>query len=231
MAPCPHVLLGIVAATLAGAVWAGDRGLPEGDGRRPRGDLDDHAELDRDLGRHVPVRRRRPAAEQRRTSRCRSRTTSPSGAKLPVFWGDQDLQGLHIGFFIALAALVVFWIAPQPDDARLRGARGRLQPRGGARTAGSACKKNLIRAMAISGAFAGLAGGLDMLGYLYRYRRLRHPGLVRRLPRHRRRAARPQHRRRRRPRRAPLRRAALRHDARPAVERDRPAARRATSRT
>jgi general nucleoside transport system permease protein len=30
-------------------------------------------------------------------------------------------------------------------------------------------KKNLIRAMAISGAFAGLAGGLDMLGYLYRY--------------------------------------------------------------
>ena len=51
--------------------------------------------------------------------------------KLPVFWGDQDLQGLHIGFFVALAALVVFWLAPQPDDARLRGARGRLQPRGG----------------------------------------------------------------------------------------------------
>jgi len=30
-------------------------------------------------------------------------------------------------------------------------------------------KKNLIRAMAISGAFAGLAGGIDMLGYLYQY--------------------------------------------------------------
>ena len=30
-------------------------------------------------------------------------------------------------------------------------------------------KKNLIRAMAISGAFAGLAGALDMLGYLYRF--------------------------------------------------------------
>ena len=29
--------------------------------------------------------------------------------------------------------------------------------------------KNLIRAMAISGAFAGLAGGLDMLGYLYHF--------------------------------------------------------------
>ena len=33
---------------------------------------------------------------------------------------------------------------------------------------GISVKKNLIRAMAISGAFAGLAGGLDMLGYLYR---------------------------------------------------------------
>jgi simple sugar transport system permease protein len=30
-------------------------------------------------------------------------------------------------------------------------------------------RKNLIRAMAISGAFAGLAGGIDMLGYLYHF--------------------------------------------------------------
>jgi simple sugar transport system permease protein len=34
---------------------------------------------------------------------------------------------------------------------------------------GISVKKNLIRALAISGAFAGLAGGLDMLGYLYRF--------------------------------------------------------------
>ena len=30
-------------------------------------------------------------------------------------------------------------------------------------------KKNLIRAMAISGAFAGLAGAIDMTGYLYHF--------------------------------------------------------------
>src|SRR5207245_1418327 len=29
--------------------------------------------------------------------------------------------------------------------------------------------KNFVRALAISGAFAGLAGALDMLGYLYRF--------------------------------------------------------------
>src|SRR5207244_3833718 len=32
-------------------------------------------------------------------------------AKLPVFWGDPLLQGLHVGFFIALGALVVYCIA------------------------------------------------------------------------------------------------------------------------
>ena len=30
-------------------------------------------------------------------------------------------------------------------------------------------RTNYVRAMAISGAFAGLAGGLDMLGYLYHF--------------------------------------------------------------
>jgi len=31
-------------------------------------------------------------------------------ARLPVFWGDPILQGLHIGLFIALAAVAVFWL-------------------------------------------------------------------------------------------------------------------------
>src|SRR6185436_7226757 len=33
-----------------------------------------------------------------------------AGAKLPVFWGDPVLQGLHVGIFLALAALLVFWV-------------------------------------------------------------------------------------------------------------------------
>ena len=59
----PHVLLGIVAADVRGRGLGGHRRLPEGDDRRARGDLDDHAQLDRDLGRPVPVRAGRPAAE------------------------------------------------------------------------------------------------------------------------------------------------------------------------
>ena len=48
---------------------------------------------------------------------------------------------------------------------------------------GISVRKNYIRAMAISGAFAGLAGGLDMLGYLYQLRTLDIHGVVDRLPR------------------------------------------------
>ena len=50
--PAPlHIVLAIVVAMLAGARWARYRRLPEGDGRRARGDHDDHAQLDRVLGR------------------------------------------------------------------------------------------------------------------------------------------------------------------------------------
>ena len=56
---------------------------------------------------------RRPggtAPEPGRQVRSPSPRTSPQAAHLPVFWGDPVLQGLHVGFFIALAAPVVYWL-------------------------------------------------------------------------------------------------------------------------
>ena len=89
-------------------------------------------------------------------------------AKLPVFWGDADLQGLHIGFFVAIGALVVFWLILNRTtlgyEVRAVGYNPDAAAYGGIRV-----RTNYIRAMAISGAFAGLAGGLDMLGYLYHF--------------------------------------------------------------
>jgi hypothetical protein len=38
------------------------------------------------------------------------------GARLPVFWGDPELQGLHIGIFIALAATILWYLS---DDDTL----------------------------------------------------------------------------------------------------------------
>src|SRR6185437_459458 len=87
-------------------------------------------------------------------------------ARLPVFWGDADLQGLHIGFFVAIGALVVFWLILNRTtlgyEVRAVGYNPDAAAYGGIKV-----RTNYIRAMAISGAFAGLAGGLDMLGYLY----------------------------------------------------------------
>jgi ABC-type uncharacterized transport system permease subunit len=90
------------------------------------------------------------------------------GARLPVFWGNPDLQGLHIGFFIAIAALIVFWVILNRTtlgyEVRAVGYNPAAAAYGGIKV-----RTNYVRAMAISGAFAGLAGGLDMLGYLYKF--------------------------------------------------------------
>jgi simple sugar transport system permease protein len=91
-----------------------------------------------------------------------------TSAQLPVFWGVQQLQGLHIGFFVALAALVVFYLVLNRTTLGYEVRAVGFNPEAAA-YGGINVKKNLIRAMAISGAFAGLAGALDMTGYLYHF--------------------------------------------------------------
>jgi simple sugar transport system permease protein len=167
MAPFPHVVLGIAAAAFAGAVWAGIAGFLKatvgahevistimlnwiaiwggtylfGDG----------GPLQNSANKALPISN--DVAE---------------GAKLPVFWGDKQLQGLHVGFFIALAALVVFWVILNRTTLGYEVRAVGFNPDAAA-YGGISVGKNLVRAMAISGAFAGLAGGLDMLGYLYHF--------------------------------------------------------------
>ena len=90
------------------------------------------------------------------------------GARLPTFWGDADLQGMHIGFFFAIAALVVFWIVLNRTTLGYEVKAVGFNPDAAA-AGGINVKRSIFLAMAISGGFAGLAGGLDMLGYLYRF--------------------------------------------------------------
>ena len=65
-------------------------------------------------------------------------------------------------------ALVVFWLVLNRTTLGYEVRAVGFNPEAAA-YGGISVKKNLIRAMAISGAFAGLAGGLDMLGYLYHF--------------------------------------------------------------
>ncbi len=167
MATVPHILIAVIGATLAGAAWAGIAGVMKatvgahevittimlnwialwvgewlfGDGGPLQNAADKTVPISNDIA---------------------------GSARLPVFWGEQQLQGLHIGFFVALGALVVFSLVLNRTTLGFEVRAVGFNPEAAA-YAGINVRKNLIRAMAISGAFAGLAGALDMLGYLYHY--------------------------------------------------------------
>ncbi|HEY8103651.1 MAG TPA: ABC transporter permease [Gaiellaceae bacterium] len=88
-------------------------------------------------------------------------------AKLKVFWGDPILQGLHVGFFVALAALVVYWITLNRTTLGYEVRAVGFNPEA-ARYGGISVSRNYFLAMAISGMFAGLAGAIDVVGWQYR---------------------------------------------------------------
>jgi simple sugar transport system permease protein len=89
------------------------------------------------------------------------------GAKLPVFWGDPILQGLHIGIFIALFAVIVFWFILNRSTAGYEVRAVGFNPEA-ARYSGMSVGKNYVFVMALCGLFAGLAGAMDVLGWQFR---------------------------------------------------------------
>ncbi len=167
MAPLPHVLLGIGAATLAGAVWAGIAGFL-------KATVGAHEVITTIMLNWIAIWGGEYLFGNGGPLQNAANPTVPissdiaDSAKLPTFWGIQQLQGLHVGFFVALAALVVFYLVLNRTTLGYEVRAVGFNPEAAA-YGGISVRKNLIRAMAISGAFAGLAGGLDMLGYLYHY--------------------------------------------------------------
>src|SRR3954466_2768890 len=158
-----HVILVMVMATLAGAAWGGIAGL-----------------LKATTGAHEVITTimlnwialwvgsylvgfNGPMQDPRAISAPVTRPISES-AHLHVFWGNPLLQGLHIGFFIAVAMLFVYWILLNRTtlgyEVRAVGFNAEA-----ARYGGISVGRNFFLAMAISGAFAGLAGSLDILGW------------------------------------------------------------------
>jgi len=156
-----HVLIGVLLATLAGAAWAGIAGF-----------------LKATTGAHEVVTtimlnwiavylgawafgQGGPLQGPAKSSPI-SATIAPSGT-IPYFWGDPTTGGVHIGFFVAIGALVVFWAMLNRTTLGYEVRAVGFNPEAAA-YGGISVRKNYIRAMGISGAFAGLAGGMDMLG-------------------------------------------------------------------
>ena len=87
-----------------------------------------------------------------------------SSAKLPAIWGT--LQPLHAGIFVALAALVVYTLVINRTTFGFEVRAVGHNPEA-ARYSGISVSRNFVLAMAVSGAFAGLAGACDILGWQF----------------------------------------------------------------
>ena len=85
-------------------------------------------------------------------------------AEIWQIWGR--IQALHAGIFIALAALVVYHVLLNRTTLGYEVRAVGFNPDAAA-YAGISVRRNYFLAMAISGAFAGLAGGVDLLGWRY----------------------------------------------------------------
>jgi ABC-type uncharacterized transport system permease subunit len=160
--PLLHVLLCIVAGTLAAAAYAGIAGVL-------KATVGAHEVISTIMLNWIAfwtaswlVGTGGPLQVANNPTYPGSNQVSP-GARLPDFWGAQGFYGLHVGLFVALAAVAVFWVLLSRTTLGYEVRAVGFNPDAAA-YGGINVKKNYIRAMAISGGFAGLAGTLDMLG-------------------------------------------------------------------
>lgn len=166
MAHIPHVLLAIVLAALAGACWAAIAGF-----------------LKATVGAHEVITtimlnwiaywggsylfgRGGPLQNHVQVAVPISDDVVP-GARLAAIWGNPQLQALHSGIFIAIAALIVFYITLNRTTLGYQVRAVGFNPEA-ARYGGISVGRNFVVAMAISGLFAGLGGAIDILGWQFR---------------------------------------------------------------
>jgi len=166
MPSLPHILLAVVAACLAGAMWAGIAGFL-------KASVGANEVISTIMLNYTAVyiglylfAIGGPLQNDRDPNLPVSNDVA-EGAKLPVFWGDPVLQGLHIGLFVSLVALVIFWLLLNRSTTGYEVRAVGLNPEA-ARYGGMSVAKNYVLVMAVCGLFAGLAGALDVLGWQFR---------------------------------------------------------------
>ena len=210
----PHAFLAIVLAMLAGALWAGIAGIL-------KATVGAHEVITTIMLNWIAywvgsylVRARRAAAERRERVGADLERHRPERQAARLVGERGAARAAHRVLHRDRGARRVL-VHPQPDDARLRGARGRLQP-GGRALRGDQRRAELLPRDGDRRQLRGARRRARHPRLAVPARLARHPDVADRLHRHRGRAARAQHGDRRRPLRAPVRRAALRDvDAEP----------------
>ncbi len=161
-----NIVVAIVLAALAGAVWAGIAGI-----------------LKATVGAHEVITtimlnwiaywvgsylfsRGGPLQNETNLAVPISNDVAEDN-RLPVIWGDPILQGLHMGIILALFALVAYWLILSRTTLGFRVRAVGRNPEA-ARYGGISVGRSYFLAMAIAGGFAGIGGAMDMLGWQFR---------------------------------------------------------------
>ena len=161
--PAPlHVLLAVVASVAAGALWGGIAGVL-------RATAGAHEVITTIMLNWIAIFGGKWLFELGGPLQGDERSIPRSNdvlesARLPEVWGG--LQALHAGIFIALAALVAYHLILNRTTLGYEVKAVGFNP-DAARYGGISVGRNYVLALAISGAFAGLAGSMDLLGWKF----------------------------------------------------------------
>jgi len=159
-----HALVAIVAAAAAGAAWAGLAGLL-------RAAFGAHEVITTIMLNWTAIWVGNYLFGSGGPLQAKDQVNPISGdvaesARLHVWWGDPLLQGLHVGVFVALGGLVVYWLLLDRTTLGFEIRAVGANPES-ARYSGISVARSMVAAMAISGVFAGTAGALDILGWQF----------------------------------------------------------------
>jgi ABC-type uncharacterized transport system permease subunit len=154
-----HVLLGLVAGILAGAIWGGIAGIL-------RATVGAHEVITTIMLNWIAIFGGRYLFElggplQGTVASLPRSDVVPESARLWVIWGN--IQALHAGLFIAFLGLLVYYIVLNRTTLGFEVRAVGFNPEA-ARYSGIPVRRSYFLALAISGAFAGVAGAVDVLG-------------------------------------------------------------------
>ena len=89
-----------------------------------------------------------------------------ASVRWPHLWGEFETNQVHIGLFLALIALVVYWVVLERTTLGYEVRAVGFNPEA-ARFGGVSVQRAVVLSMGIAGAFAGLAGSGETLGHYY----------------------------------------------------------------
>ena len=161
-----HVVLGITAGILGGMVWGGIAGVL-------RATVGAHEVITTIMLNWVAIFGGQYLVElggplQGSNPSLPRSDLIDGSARFWVFWANpaEHIQGMHIGILLAIAGLAVYFLILNRTTLGFAIRAVGFNPEA-ARYSGMPVRRSYFLALAIAGAFAGLAGAVDVLGYKY----------------------------------------------------------------